>query len=101
MSYGEHPYTCVNCAKQLRELNDTLRHREKGSLGGTQDRIGIQGFNQRYARSLEMESALEMEKDQRKEAERNSDSDRMGKKFDGFMLELRRGETNCLPNSSL
>lgn len=71
VSYGEHPYTCVNCAKQLRELNDTLRHREKGSLGGVQDIIGIQGFNHRYARSFEMESALKMEKDHRKEAERN------------------------------
>ena len=56
VSYGEHPYTCVNCAKQLRELNDTLRHREKGSLGG----IGIQGFNHLYARSFEMESTLKV-----------------------------------------
>lgn len=63
VSYGEHSYTCVNCAKQRRELNDTLRHRKKGNLGGTKDRIEIQGFNQRYARSLEMESALKIEKD--------------------------------------
>ena len=71
VSYGEHPYTCVNCAKQLRKLNDTLRQREKGSLGGAQDRIGIQGFNHRYARSFEMESALKMENDCRKEVEWN------------------------------
>lgn len=63
VSYGEHSYTCVNCAKQHRELNDTSRHRKKGNLGGTKDRIEIQGFNQRYARSLEMESALKIEKD--------------------------------------
>ena len=40
-------------------------------MGGAQDRIGIQGFNHRYARLFEIESALKMEKDRRKEAERN------------------------------
>ena len=37
----------------------------------------------------------------RRTHESQADSDGMGKKFDGFMLELRRGETNCRPNSSL
>ena len=45
-SYGENPYSCANCAKQLRDLKDILRHRGKGSLGGMQDRIGFPGFNQ-------------------------------------------------------
>lgn len=72
VSYGEHPYTRVNCTKQLRELNDTLRHREKGSKEGTQDRIGIQGFDRHYAWSLEMESALKIEKDRRKKLNETS-----------------------------
>lgn len=71
VSYGENPYTCANCAKQLRDLKDILRHRQKGSLGGVQDRIGIRGFNQRYAKSLEMQSALKTERSRRKEVERN------------------------------
>ena len=40
-------------------------------MGGAQDRIGIQGFNQRYARSSEMESALKTEQMRRKEVQRN------------------------------
>lgn len=71
VSYGENPYTCANCAKQLRDLKDILWHREKGSLAGVQDRIGIRGFNQRYAKSLEMQSALKMERSRRTEAERS------------------------------
>ena len=70
-SYGDHPYTCENCPKQLRDLRDTLRHREKGNLGGRQDRIGFQAFNQRYTRSCEMESVLKTERKQSKVAEQN------------------------------
>ena len=97
VSYGENPYTCTNCAKQLRDLKDILRHREKGSLAGVEDRIGIPGFNQCYAKSLEMKSALKTERNRRKEAERNfSELSRvkLGTKFIGFMLELRRRKTD-------
>ena len=68
---GENPYTCTNCAKQLRDLKDILQHRGKGRLAGIQDRIGIRGFNQRYAKSQEMKSALKTEQNRRKEAERD------------------------------
>ncbi|KAJ7377451.1 hypothetical protein OS493_029354 [Desmophyllum pertusum] len=67
---GESPFTCMNCAKQSRDLKDILRHREKGSLEGIKDRIGMCGFNQRYARTLEMKSALKTETSRRKEAEK-------------------------------
>ena len=30
LSQGESPYTCSSCCKQLRELKDLMRHREKG-----------------------------------------------------------------------
>ena len=71
VSYDENPFSCTNCAKQLRDLKDILRHREKGPLAGMKDRIGIRGFNQRYAKSLEIKSALNIEQNRRKEAERN------------------------------
>ena len=71
VSHGENPYTCNNCSRQLRELKDVLRHREKGSLGSIRDRIGIRGFNQRYAKTLELQSALKTETRRRKEAEKN------------------------------
>ena len=57
-SSGESPFTCMNCAKQQRDLKDVLRHRDKGSLRGVKDRIGVCGFNQRYARTLELKNAL-------------------------------------------
>ena len=31
LSFGDYPYTCTNCANQLRQLKDILRHREVGS----------------------------------------------------------------------
>ena len=67
---GETPFTCVNCAKQQRDLKDVVRHREKGSLGGMKDRIGVRGFNQRYAKTQELSHALKTEANRRKEAER-------------------------------
>ena len=71
LSQGESPYTCSSCCKQLRELKDLMRHREKGQFKGIQDRIGICGFNQRYAKRHELQSALKTETRRRKEAERN------------------------------
>ena len=69
LSYGEHPYTCENCYRQLRDLKNTLQHRKSGSLDGKTDRLGLNGFNRRYARSGEMIDALEVEKQRRKLAE--------------------------------
>ena len=68
---GENPFTCSNCAKQERDLKDVLRHREKGNLSGMKDRIGVRGFNQRYAKTLELNNALKTESRRRKEAERH------------------------------
>ena len=70
-SSGESPFTCMNCAKQQRDLKDVLRHRNKGSLSGVKDRIGVCGFNQRYAKTLELKNALKAESRGRKEAERH------------------------------
>jgi hypothetical protein len=69
LSYGDHPYTCDNCFYQLRDLKDTLRHRHVGSLEGKRNRLGLKGFNKRYAKKGEMVDALEVETQRRKLAE--------------------------------
>lgn len=60
-SSGKHPYTCNNCFSQLRELQDTLRHRRCGSLDGKVNRLGLKGFNKRYAKRDEAIDILEIE----------------------------------------
>ena len=59
MSHGKHPFSCSNCARQERDLKNTLQHRRSGSLKDTDNRIGVSGFNKRYARKGEIEDALE------------------------------------------
>ena len=68
-SSGKHPYTCDNCYLQLRELKDTLRHRRSGSLANKRNRLGLQGFNKRYAKKGEVSSALDVESKRRRTAE--------------------------------
>ncbi|KAJ7328574.1 hypothetical protein OS493_024494 [Desmophyllum pertusum] len=68
ISFGDHPYTCANCANQLRQLKDILRHREVGSCNSLANRIGHVGFNKRYARKGEFSEALNKEVDRRKGA---------------------------------
>ena len=58
---SKHPYTCDNCYLQLRELKDTPRHRRSGSLVNKRNRLGLQGFNKRYAKKDEVSSALVVE----------------------------------------
>ena len=60
-SHGEHPYTCTNCFRQLRDLKNTLQHRRSGSLDDKANRLALKGFNKRYARRGEMMNALEKE----------------------------------------
>lgn len=71
ISNGMHPFTCSNCAKQDRELKNTLRHRQKGSLQGTKNRLGLCGFNKRYARKGEFEDALEKAETRRRSTEKH------------------------------
>ena len=59
MSHGKHPFSCSNCARQERDLKNTLQHRRSGNLKNTENRIGLSGFNKRYARKGELEDALE------------------------------------------
>ena len=68
-SHGVHPFTCSNCAKQDRDLKNTLRHRQKGSLQGTKNRLGLCGFNKRYAQKGEFEDALEKAENRRRSTE--------------------------------
>lgn len=69
LSAGKHPYTCDNCYLQLCELQDTLRHRKKGSLENAQNRLGLRGFNKRYAKKGEVANALEIKYQCRRAAE--------------------------------
>ena len=69
LSSGKHPYTCKNCFLQLRELQDTIRHRKSGSLDGKLNRLGLRGFNKRYARNDEAMDSLEIETQRRRIAE--------------------------------
>ncbi|KAL9977299.1 hypothetical protein ACROYT_G014689 [Oculina patagonica] len=59
MSHGKYPFTCSNCARQDRDLKNTLQHRHGGSLKDNKNRIGLSGFNKRYARKGEIDDALE------------------------------------------
>lgn len=68
-SHGEHPYTCTNCFRQLRDLKNTLQHQRPGSLDAKAKRLGLKGFNKKYARRGEMMNALEKESQRRKLAE--------------------------------
>ena len=70
MSHGAHPFTCLNCAKQERELKNTLHHRLTGRLQGNENRLGQAGFNKRYARKGELEEALNKEGQLRKAAQK-------------------------------
>ena len=68
LPFGDHPYTCSNCASQMRELKDTVRHREYGSCNTLENRVGHVGFNKRYARKGELAEALNNEVHRRKDA---------------------------------
>lgn len=70
LSYGDHPYTCSNCASQMRELKDILKHRKTGTCNSLTNRIGHVGFNKRYARKEELSEALTNEVDQQKDADK-------------------------------
>lgn len=70
MSHSMHPFTCFNCAKQERELKNTLQHRQKGSLHGIKNRLSLNGFNKRYARKGEFEDALKKAENRRRSAEK-------------------------------
>ena len=69
LSSGKHPYTCDNCFSQLRELKDIIQHRKSGSLYTKTNRLGLSGFNKRYARRGEAVDALEIETQKRKLSE--------------------------------
>ena len=69
-SFGDHPYTCVNCESQMRERKDILRHRNIGTCNSLTNRIGHVGFNKRYARKGELSEALANEVDRRKTADK-------------------------------
>ena len=60
MSHGKHPFSCTNCARQERDLKNTLQHRRSGNLKNMENRIGLSGFNKRYARKGELEDALKI-----------------------------------------
>ena len=68
-SCGNHPFTCDNCHIQLRELKDIIQHRKSGSLHSKTDRLGLSGFNKRYAKRGEAVNALEVETQKRKLSE--------------------------------
>ena len=68
-SCGNHPYTCDNCHIQLRDLKDIIRHRKSGSLPSKVNRLGLSGFNKRYARRDEAVNVLEVETKKRKLSE--------------------------------
>ena len=70
LSYRDHPYTCSNCASQMRELKDILKHCKTGTCNSLNNRIGHVGFNKRYARKGELSEALTNEVDQRKDADK-------------------------------
>ena len=69
LSNGKHPYTCDNCYFQLRELKDVIQHRKSGTLYSKTNRLGVAGFNKRYARRGEAVDALEIETQKRKLSE--------------------------------
>lgn len=69
LSSGKHPYTCDNCFSQQRELKDIIQHRKSGSLYTKTNRLGLSGFNKRYARRGEAVDALEIETQKRKLSE--------------------------------
>lgn len=66
---GDHPFTCDNCHSQLRELKDILQLRKAGSLNSKANRLGMSGFNKRYAKKGEAVNALEMETQKRRLSE--------------------------------
>ena len=70
VSYGEHPFTCSNCARQERELKNTRQHLRSGSLQDTKNCKGLSGFNKRYARKGELEDAFEKAENRRKTAQK-------------------------------
>ena len=68
LPFGDHLYTCSNCANQMRELKDTLRQRKYGSCNTLENRVGHVGFNKRYAQKEEVTEALNNKVDRRKDA---------------------------------
>lgn len=64
---GDHPYTCKNCLKQLRDLKDHLR-KKMAVCGETDSSIG-RDFRTSYARVNEQIRAFEKEKIDKKRAE--------------------------------
>ena len=70
MANGKHPFTCSNCARQDRDLKNTLQHRRTGSLKDTKNRIGLNGFNKWYARMGEIDDALDKAEYYRRSAQK-------------------------------
>ena len=70
MGHGKHPFTCSNCARQERDLKNTLQRRRTGSLKDTKNRIGLSGFNKRHARTGEIDDALEKTEYHRRSAQK-------------------------------
>lgn len=70
LSYGKHPFTCENCFRQRRELKDIIQHRKSGSLSDKTNRLGLPGFNKRYAKMGEAVDALEIETQKCKQSEK-------------------------------
>ena len=70
LSYGNNPYACKNCAFQIRDLKNTLQHRQTSSYSTESGRIGLDGFNKRYAKKGEIRHAHETEVNRRKSAEK-------------------------------
>ena len=54
---SEDSHTCNNCAKQLRDLKDTIRHRQSSKLINQK----IQVKKNRYVQVGEMREALDVE----------------------------------------
>ena len=59
MSHRKHPFSCYKCARQERDLKNTLQQRRRGNVKNIENRIGLSGFNKRYARKGEPEDAPE------------------------------------------
>ena len=88
-SHSAHPFPCSNSVKQDRKLKNTVQHRQKGSLQGTKNRLGLCGFNKQYAQKGEFEDALE------KAANRQRSTEKYFKKL--AKVQLAPGELeDCL-----
>ena len=56
-AFGEHPYTCHECHKQLRDLNNLIGKRKSAKLKTQECRLGSKGFRNDYANVKEQQEA--------------------------------------------